>query len=253
MTTGTADPISAPAAEPPAKNSFQRIAGVLFAPAETFKDIARKPDIVVPLVILVLLGIVAAVLLVPRMDFDAMMQEQMAQSGRQMSEADMERASKVAAGFGKMMAYASPLLSVAIWAIIAAVLLLAHRLFGGEGNFMQAFSTTLYAWIPNAISGIVMTIVAVAKGEVNPATMGTLVKSSPAFLVDMKDNPVLFALLSSFDIFTIWVLILLIIGFSTLSRLSRGKSAAIVISLWLVTVVVKLGFAAMAAARMKNA
>ena len=40
---------------------------------------------------------------------------------------------------------------------------------------------------------------------------------------------------------------LLIIGFATLSRLSRAKSAAIVISLWLLTVVVKLGFAAMAA------
>jgi hypothetical protein len=111
----------------------------------------------------------------------------------------------------------------------------------------------MYAWIPNAISGIVMTIVAAAKGEVNPATMNTLVKSSPAFLVDMKDNPILFALLSSFDLFTIWTLILFIIGFSTLSRLSRGKSAAIVISLWLVTVVVKLGFAALGAARMKNA
>jgi FtsH-binding integral membrane protein len=68
----------------------------------------------------------------------------------------------------------------------------------------------------------------------------------------MSEHPVLFSLLSSFDIFTIWTLILLIIGFSTLSRMSRGKSAAIVISLWLFTVVVKLGFAALGASRMKQ-
>ncbi len=254
MTTGTVEPYPpAPPAQPAAKNTFQRIAGVLFAPADTFRDIARKPDIVMPLLILIITGFICTAVLVPRMDFDAMMQEQMAQSGRQMSEADMERASKMGAAFGKIMAWVSPLLGVVVWAIIAGVLLLGHRLFGGEGDFKQAFSTTMYAWIPNAISGIVMTIVAAAKGEVNPATMNTLVKSSPAFLVDMKDNPILFALLSSFDLFTIWTLILFIIGFSTLSRLSRGKSAAIVISLWLVTVVVKLGFAALGAARMKNA
>jgi len=255
MTTGTAEPFSpAPPIEPPAsKNSFERIAGVLFAPAETFRDIARKPDIVVPLLVLLVLGFVAAVILVPRMDFDAMVREQMAQSGRQMSDADMERAAKMGAGFGKMMAYASPVLSVAIWAIIAGVLLLAHRLMGGEGNYMQAFSTTLYAWIPNAISGVILTIVAAAKGSVNPATMNTLVKSNPAFLVDMADHPVLFALLGSLDVFSIWVLILLIIGFSTLSRMSRAKSAAIIISLWLITVVVKLGFAALGAARMQKA
>ena len=255
MTTGTAEPYppAPPPVDLPAKNSFQRIAGVLFAPADTFRDIARKPDILIPLAILVILGFISAAILVPRMDFDAMMQEQMAQSGRQMSDADMERAAKMGAAFGKVMAFASPILGVIVWAIIAGVLLLAHRLFGGEGDFKQAFSTTMYAWIPQAISAIVLTIVAAAKGEVNPATMQTLVKSSPAFLVEMTEHPILFSLLSSLDIFTIWTLILLIIGFSTLSRVSRGKSAAIVISLWLMTVVVKLGFAALGASRMKKA
>lgn len=253
MTTEFAEPYApAPPAQQPAKNSFQRIAGVLFAPADTFRDIARKPDVLVPLAILVILGFISAAILVPRMDFEAMMQEQMAQSGRQMSDADLERAARMGAAFGKVMAFASPIFGIAVWAIIAGVLLLAHRLLGGEGNFKQAFSTTIYAWIPTAISGIVLTIVAAAKGEVNPATMNTLVKSNPAFLVDMKDNPILFALLSSLDLFTIWTLILLIVGFSTLSRVSRAKSAAIVVSLWLVTVVVKLGFAALGAAGMKK-
>ena len=58
-----------PPAEPPAKNTFQRIAGVLFAPAETFKDIARKPDILVPLLILIVIGFIVTALIVPRMDF----------------------------------------------------------------------------------------------------------------------------------------------------------------------------------------
>jgi hypothetical protein len=253
MTLGTAEPYSQPpVTEPPAKNTFQRIAGVLFAPADTFRDIARKPDIIVPLVILLVLALASAIIFVPRMDVDAMMRAQMEQSGRQMSDADMEKAAKFSGSLMRVMGYLSPVWAVLIWLIIAGVLLLAFRLFGGEGNFKQAFSATLYAWIPNTIGGIITTIVVAARGTVDPTTMATLVKSSPAFLVEQKDNPVVFALLSSLDIFTIWTLILLILGFAALSKLSRGKSAAIVISLWLVTVFVKLAGAAFTASRMKK-
>ena len=252
MTTDSAEtPPPVSPAEPPAQNSFQRIAGVLFAPAETFRDIARRPDILTPLIVLVVISFIVTAMIIPRMDFEAAFREQMSSQNRNMSDADLERAAKMGSAFGKVMAWTGPIWGILIWVIIAGVLLMAHRLFGGEGNFKQAFSTVLYSWIPLTINGIVTGIVAVARGEVDPTSMQTLVKSNPAFLVDMKENPIVFAALSSLDLFTIWTLILLIIGFSTLSRLSRAKSAVIVISLWLVTVVVKLGFAALGAARAK--
>ncbi len=241
----------APPAEPPAKNTFQRIAGVLFAPAETFRDIARRPDILMPLIVLAIIGFVVAALMAPRIDFEAAFRDQMAAQNRNMSDADMDRAAKMTGAVTKIMWYTGPVWGILIWVIIAGVLLLAHRLFGGEGNFKQAFSTVLYSWIPMTISSIVTGIVTVARGEVDMMSMQTLVKSNPAFLVDMKEQPVLFAALTSLDIFTIWTIILLIIGFATLSRLSKAKSAVIIVSLWLLTVVVKLGFAAMAAARAK--
>jgi hypothetical protein len=78
------------------------------------------------------------------------------------------------------------------------------------------------------------------------------VKSNPAFLVDMKEQPILFSLLYNFDVFTIWTIFLLIVGFSTLSKTSKAKAATIVLSLWAAMIVVKLGFAALAASRMKG-
>ena len=65
---------SAPVAA--AKNPFQRIAGVLFAPAETFQDIARKPDILVPLLLILIIGYVGTFLVVPKMDFSALHEQQ---------------------------------------------------------------------------------------------------------------------------------------------------------------------------------
>jgi hypothetical protein len=253
MTLGTAEPYSPPpVTEPPAKNSFQRIAGVLFAPAETFRDIARKPDILVPLILMLVIGIIGAVVLAPRMDFSAAMREQMERQGRQMSDSDLAQAEKMGGAIGRATTYASPILGIIVLVVIAGVLLLAFRLLGGEGNFKQAFSATLYAWMPMVINSIVMTAVVASRESINPTTMPTLVKSNPAFLVEMSDHPILFSLLSSLDIFTIWTLILLILGFAALAKVSKGKSAAIVISLWLVIVVVKLGFAALTAAGMKK-
>ena len=256
MTTGIADPGPAtPITEPPAKNSFQRIAGVLFAPAETFRDIARKPDILVPLLLILIVTYVTIALTVPRMDWDAVVAQQeeaMRKQNPNMSDADMERMAKITKAGGTVFSYVLPLLFVAWYAIMAGVLLLACRLFGGEGNYKQAFSATVYAWMPMLLAGILGTVVVLARGGlIDPQAMQTLVKSNPSFLVDIKEQPILFSLLSSFDIFTIWLLILLVIGFAALSKLSKAKVAAIVISLWLVTVVLKLGMAALGAARMK--
>jgi hypothetical protein len=247
MTTEISEPGQVPpAAAVPRKNSFERIAGVLFAPAETFEDISRKPDFLVPILLILLIGYASTILLMPRMDWDSVMAQQAEQMKKRqpnMTEADMERASGIVKTFGTVMAYIAPILMFAWYVVVAGIFLLAFRLMGGQGTFGQAFSTVLYSWIPMLVNSIVITIVAIMRGSVDPVTMATLVKSNPAFLVDMKAHPALYSLLASVDIFTIWMLILLIIGFATLSRVSRAKAAAIVISLWLVLVLVKSAFA----------
>ncbi|MDP9194642.1 MAG: YIP1 family protein [Acidobacteriota bacterium] len=246
-----------PGAPPPPdtkKNVFERIAGVLFAPAETFQDIARKPDILAPLLIILLVGYVTTFLVMPKMDISsitAQQSEQMRKSNPNMSEEQMAQIERMTAASAKVMGWIGPLLGVVWYAILAGVLLLAFRLFGGEGTYKQAFSATLYAWIPLVLFGIILTIVVIARGTFDPTTAATLVKSNPAFLVDMKEQPILFSLLSNFDVFTIWTVFLLIVGFAALSKTSRAKAATIVLSLWAALIVVKLGLAALAASRMK--
>jgi len=234
-------------------NVFERIAGVLFSPGETFRDIAQRPDIVGPLLLIVIFGFVATALILPRFDFESMTAQQTAAVKKQnpnMSEDDAERIAKFGRASATVMAWASPLLQLAWFALVAGVLLLAFRMFGGEGTYKQAYSTTLYSWMPRVLQSIVMVIVVLARGSVDPLTMATTVKSNPAFLVDMTERPVLFSLLSSFDVFAIWSIVLFVIGFSEVAKTSKGKAAAIVVSLWFVTIAIKIGFAALNASRM---
>ena len=245
-------PPSQPAAAPEARpNSFGRIAGALFSPNQTFADIARKPDILVPLAVLIVIGFVAAFLMAPRMDFESAYRDAMQASGQEMPAEDQERAVRMMTAFGKTLTYFSPVIGVLWFLVVAGVLLLAVRLFGGEGNFKQAFSVTLYSWFPITIGSLLTTAVVVSKKSVPADQVSTVLRSHLGFLAHPKEQMVLHALLSSLDIFVIWTLILLIIGFSFVSKMSKAKTAAVVLSLWLVMVVIKVGLAAIGAAKMK--
>jgi hypothetical protein len=249
----TTEPVSSPDLQPKQQNFFERIAGVLFAPADTFQDIARRPDVLWPLLLIVLSGYLSAIVITPRLDMSSIEEQQreaMRKSNRKLSEEDMERVAKFGAASAKVGIFAAPVVFIVWYVIVAAVLLFACRLFGGEGTFGQAFSATLYAWIPLLILGIISTIVVFARGTFDPITAATLVKSNAAFLVDMKEQPALFALLSALDVFTIWTIVLLIFGFAALSKLSLKTTASIVVSIWIALILVRVGWTAMMAARM---
>lgn len=242
----------APAA-PERKGSLRRMVGALFAPDETFRDIATRPDVLVPMIVLVILTIISSAVVVPRMDVAGAIRDQMESSNRNMSPEDIDRSVRFMSAFSRAAGYVAPLISICFWALIAGILLLAFRMFGSLGTYKQAFSATLYAWIPLTLNSIIATIVIAAKGSVDPREMPTVVRSNPAFLVDFKEHPVAFSFLSSLDLFTIWTVVLLIIGFAFVSRTSKARSAVTIISLWAFALAIKIGFAALGAARMKAA
>jgi hypothetical protein len=134
----------------------------------------------------------------------------------------------------KVSAYASPLLSIVLLLIVAGALLLAFRLLGSEGNFAQAFSVTVYAWYPRVIKSVLAAIVILSRKSISILDLQNPLLSNLGFLFDPKTKPLLFAIGSSLDLFVIWSVILLVIGFSALARVSRGKAAGIVIGLWIV-------------------
>jgi hypothetical protein len=250
MTTGGTDtpPASSAAEAAKKKNVLERIAGVLFAPADAFQEIARRPDVLAPLIFLVLVGYISTIFIVPRLDMSAIASAQedaMRKKNPNLSEADLERMGRIGAAGTKVLLWSLPVLLIAVYVIVAAVLLLAFRLMGGEGTFKQSLSATLYAWVPLAILGIITAIVVFAHGTYDPTTAPTIVKSNPSFLVEMKEQPLVFSLLSSLDVFTIWMIVLLIFGFAAVSRMSRASAAAIILSLWVAAILMKLGIAAL--------
>lgn len=239
---------STPSAEPTGpSNPFQRIAGVFFSPVATFREIAQRPDWVVPLILIVIVALAATAVVMPRLDIEASVREQL-ESQEGMSEEQIEKAVEIGSKVAKISGPIGAVFGSAVMLLITAgILLLAVRMFGGVGGFKQAFAVTNYAWLPNIIKSIIVMILVGMRDSVTQTELATILKSNLGFLVDPKTNAVAFAFLGSIDLFTIWYLVLLVIGFSFLSRLSRGKTAAIVIVLFLITVIAKVGMASLGA------
>lgn len=244
-------PVSDPAAAPKT-NTLQRLVGALFAPTATFEGIARKPNVLVPLIIYIVWSIASSVLMVPHMDFETSSREQIEKTQPNLAPEDVDRMVKMNAGIVKGMFYASPVISIIFFVILAAILLGAFRILGGEGDFLQALSVTIYAWTPQLLKAIATLIIVMVRGKVDLIELNTIVRSNPGFLVDMNEHPVLFSLLSSLDLFTIWTVALLSIGFAYVSRFSKAKAATIVISLWAFWTVLKVGGAAVMSGMRKS-
>ena len=245
------DVIPPAAAEPEKPNTIQRIIGVLSNPGPTFESIVQRPNILGPLLIFVIISVVSAIAVAVKVDFDALAHEAI-EANPNIPPDKAEGAVGMTKAIMKVSMYASPVLIVLMLLITAGICLLAFRMFGGEGDFNQALSVTTYAWFPRLIRGILGAIVMLSKGSLSIFDLQNPIMSNLGFLFDPKTQPVQYAIGSALDIFNIWSLVLLIIGLSAMSKLSKVRSAVIVIVLWLVVNLLSLIGPAMQAKRLNS-
>lgn len=245
--------LAAPAPQEPKPNPFSRIAGVFFAPGETFASIVRRPDFVVPLLILLIVSLLTGILTAQKVDFKEIAREAVEASPRasRMPPDVLEKQVNMVGGFMKVAAYGSPFISVLVLLVLAAILFAAFKIFGGEGEFLQALSITIYAWYPNLIRAIVSVATILSKKSFTIETLKNPVASNIGYFLNPKLHPIAAAFWGGIDLFTIWTIILLIIGFAAMSRFSRAKSAVIILSLWGIKLLFSVAAGAMQALQMR--
>jgi hypothetical protein len=217
---------------------FERITGVFISPKETFEAIDQKPTWLVPFIIIVVMTLGMAVL-----TRDIGMQDMMAKY--QAMELPQEQIDKIAAqsqGIGKYIQMVLiPVATLAIWAIFAGILLFCgNTLLGGSAKFKKLFSMISWSSFVGALAIIVNTAIILSKGTTQGVTTSLAVLMP---VPGLSDKPsLLYRLLSKFDVFTIWSLILWTIGLSVIYKFTMKKSAGLVIALWAVWIVISIAF-----------
>ncbi len=96
--------------------------------------------------------------------------------------------------------------------------------------------------LPGVLGSVVLIPVLMGREAVDPRNMGDLLRSNLGFLVD-DSSKMLHSLAQSIDIFSIWSLALLVIGYSAAAKVSHKAAAGVIVTLWAIFV---LGKAALA-------
>jgi hypothetical protein len=229
----------APVAEPQAKISpLGRVFGVLFSPKPTFEDIVRKPSWVAPVIVLALTGILLNVALAVHTNWTEVSRQQIEKSKfaaaqiDKLPDAQKEQAYERAAKQGKIMRYIRAVIGWPLLLLFATAMYFgAYRLIGGARvSFGLSFVLIAFAQIPVGLKEILGAIVTMLRdpSAIDPENY---LASNPAALLG-TDTPAWQTVpLVFLDIFAIWALILMAIGFTAADpkKLPFGKSLGIVI------------------------
>lgn len=229
----------------PAASPLARVAGVFGSPGPTFESIARRPSWLLPIVISTVLSIAATAAIVPRMDFDTAVREAFAKRGISAPEERIERTVEVQKKFAGFFAYVWALFAGALVALVlATVFWISFKAFGWDLAFRQSFGVTAHALLPYIGATMLLILFVTRLDLVNPADLGDLTHANLGFLVDRHANPVLNSIARSIDVFTLWVLALLVIGFAAAAKVPRRKAAILIVSLWGIYALGKAGWTA---------
>lgn len=233
---------------PQPKGALWRLQGIFFEPSATFRDINLKPGFVVPLAVAMVIAFVAWQLVGHFVDLQEFFLAQM-KSNPQTSALSQEQMQTAVKWNLIFLKYLSPL-AVPIMALIySGVFMLMVWISGSETTFSKIFSVTSYTMFFQGLVGAVLLVLIFALAN-DPYSINL---QNPIFtnlgpLVSAKASPVLASLLSSIDIVSFYVIFLLGLGISKVSRrMSTGKGVALVAIPFLVYVALKVGVTALTA------
>jgi hypothetical protein len=229
-------------------SSFGRLFGVLFAPGKTFRSIAERPTWAVALLVILLVMGVVWYLAGERTDYREVMTQTLQQGGREVPPEQIERQIEVMEKAGPAInAVSRPLVTALLLLFSALVSWLIFKLLGSDFSYRSALAVTVHASMPYVV-GLLLSIPVILSREslgFDDLKTGTFLQSNLAFLAPPEAPTWQFAALASLDFFALWGLVLSIIGYRAVSRLSTQTVAITVVALWLVFVGIGVGLAAL--------
>lgn len=238
---GTA--IGSSAMEPAGLSQVERVVDAYVAPSKTFTDILRNASWWLPF----LLGIVISLVFVYSVDrqigFDQVAEANInrsAQTQQRMSslpEAQRAQTMHTIAASTRIISYAYPVVALIIALIAAGMLMVSFNFgLGATATFKQYLAVWFYAGLPYIIKYLIAAIAIFAGASAEQFDMSNPVGTNVGWYLSSDVPMWLRTLFSSVDIFTIWVVVLLVFGCAIVARVKRSSAAVIVVGWWLLII-----------------
>ena len=219
-------------------STMQKIIGIYTAPRQTFEAIDQNPTWFVPFIIGVVFFLIFQFLTIDiQMDYRVEMM-----SAREMSQEQLDMAESQMQGPFKYIGFIiGPVFWLIMLVIIAALFYMAGNLMiGGDTSFKKVFAVVAWTALIGVVSFIIMTLLILSKGTMHGVALDlSILLDTPAI---GEEKSVLYRLLSKFDIFVIWEMILYIIGLSVTYKSTVQKAAVPILGLWAIWIIISVAF-----------
>ena len=238
------------AATMPVKKSsvWEDCVDIFFAPRSVYER-RRDGRWGVPLLIYTLLS--AVLLFAARPMMQPMLDRQIAAQAEQMNQQEMsaeqrERAMEMSRGMMESPYAIIPIALVVPIAVFLVALLLwvAGKLFGSTQSLGQSITIATFASFPRLLIGIIALAILYATGSEGMSSQYAS-GLSPATLMPEGTSTMVLALLSRFELGTIWATVLLGVGTYVMGRVSKQSAAIVAVLVWIVATLFTVGSAAM--------
>lgn len=226
---------------------WHSIWGVLVSPGKTFEALASRPSWLPALLLLVATAIGLSAIVTPKLDMRQVIRDTIEERGANLSEAQIEQQVEMAETLKWAGTFSQIVIQPLVYLIMAGVFLIVFRLMGSDLDFKQSLSVSVHGMMPFAVATALTAPIVFSREELSMQEVqnSRFLFSNLAAFAPEEASKALTALLSSVDLFSIWALILLAIGFQIVGRVSKGTAFGVVLGLWTVAVAGKVALAAL--------
>ena len=223
--------------------------GMLFSPSATFAKMegSRWFHAIAPILVLAILAALTSFTFMKRVDMEQFTRDQLRHNrfASKMTDAQIDEAVSKSKEANPYLRSAFTLPGTVVWLMLVALLYWAVFLaMGGTINYAKSLVVVAWAQTPYWINSVLATAMYFIKNpnEIDP--MNPVLSNPAAFFEREQISPWLQAALSSLDLFSIWVLVLYIIGFAIVGKVSKGTATAVLVGIFILKIVAKAAFGA---------
>jgi hypothetical protein len=206
-----------------------------WSPGEAMFLLSKKPRILLPLIILCVLQLGVGVVSYSKLDLGdiALKQIERSPQGANMPEEQKQNVVRLYRQFAPAFIFVGAIFTAILVTVAAGIYFGIFTVLGRDGSSFKAFySVTLFAYIPLLLRQVaaVVQIYTVPPEQLDVNNLGSL--SLAVFFERAEIGKVLYGLAGVVDVTSIWIMILLVIGYKHVTSKTVGtglRATAVVI------------------------
>ena len=217
-----------------------RIVDTFIAPSKTFNDLHRSASWWAPWLLMAIVGLMFVYAMDRQVTFEQITKNEIARSPRaeQFDKLPADQRAqqlRIGTSFTRYISYSTPVIQLLVFLIVAGVLMGTFNLAAGASvPFKIALATVIYGSLPTVIGGLLGIVALFAGVDAEGFNVRNPVATNPAYFMDPSGNKFLYSMASALDVFVLWSIILIGIGFAANSKVKRGTAIVIVLAWYLV-------------------